>query len=361
MRERAFYMAGVSRHEILQEMQHIVDRSATGDAGEFELRKQWESALDREGYVPEPGQEGTIKDLRSLRRFNVALRTNRALMNGWAQKENGLRPGPLKAQPAYELVRFQEAKIPRDWLDRFVAAGGTLYQGRMIAPKLSTVWIQLGSIELFDDALGVDYPPFAWGSGMNWKLVGARETIDLGVMTAEEIRTQAGLSMPVVSSPNASLQSVPVITAPDLRESLATELRGLAEWQDAKLIFTDPNGTRPTDEAGLRRIWSQALPDAFHDVAPEGLFQRQAVLDFSDDPERFARKTERNAWDDLTRAVGRRADALQRLRIMRAIANRDDLSWIDALLTSAEWKVAMGLTDLAARAARIVTAIKLLF
>lgn len=372
-RERSFYMSGVTRHEILQEMRDIVKLEAAGEAGEYELRKRWEETLERIGYKPEPGQEGTIKDLRSLRRFNIALRTNRALMNGWARKERGMRPGPMKAQPCWELVRQESAVQPRDWPARFVEAGGTIYGGRMIAPKTSPVWEELGSIERFDDALGVDYPPFAWGSGMGWDIVGAREAMDLGVMTAEQIRDQAESAVPVVSSPNESLQSKPAIVDQDLRESLAKEMAGLVEWikgqgsratdeEAPALIFTDPNGTRPADEAGLARIWSRPLPAAFHDIAPEGLFQRQAVLDFADDPERFSKKTDRDAWDDLARAVGRlSASPSQRRRTMRAIADHSDLSWIDLLLGSPAWRAAMAIETRGPRAARIAATIAKLF
>jgi len=361
-RERSFYMAGVTRTEILQEMRDIVTRSASGEAGEFELRKQWEAALDAADYQPEAGQEGTIKDLRSLRRFNVALRTNRALMNGWALKENGLRPGPIQAQPGWELVRFREAKAPRDWVERFVASGGTVYEGRLIAAKTDAVWGELGSVERYDDGLGVDYPPFAWGSGMNLRGVGAREMLALGVMTREQILAQRqSAETTVIASPNASLESAPLITDQDLRDSLATDLGGLAEWSGDTLLFTDPNGTRPTDEAGLTSTWSAPLPAALHDIAPDGLFQRQAALDFGDDPERFARRPDRDQWDDLARAVARLADPAQARRTMSAVASRDDLSWVEILTGSPIWRDALALSSLAPRAVAIVSAIRALF
>lgn len=345
-RERAFYMAGVSKVEILQEMRDITRQSATGEAGEFELRKRWEAYLDGIDYKPEPGQEGTIKDLRSLRRFNVALRTNRALMNGWALRENGARPGPMQAQPCWELVRFQEAKVPRDWVDRFARAGGTLYEGRLIAPKTSPVWQELGSVERFDDALGVDYPPFAWGSGMNWKGVGSREAIRLGVMTAEQIRAQRESAIPAapVSSPNESLQSTPAVTDEDLRKELANDLQGLAKWEseapDAPLIFTDPNGTRPMAPEELVPAWSTPLPAEFHTDDDEGLFQRQSVLDFAADPEAFTKKPDRDRWDDLARAVARVAGPDRKREILTKMAAPDAVDWIAALLQSDLFRMA---------------------
>ncbi len=383
-RERAFYMAGVSKVEILQEMREITRQSAAGEEGEFALRKRWEAFLDGIDYKPEPGQEGTIKDLRSLARFNVALRTNRALMNGWALRENGNRPGPLQAQPCWELVRFQDAKVPRDWVDRFARAGGDLYEGRLIAPKTSPVWQSLGSTELFKDALGVDYPPFAWGSGMNWRGVGSREAMRLGVMTAEEIRAQreSAVKPVAVSSPNESLQSSPAVTDADLRKELAEELRGLAEWapevpsrdegrgdegspstldastlDSPRLIFTDPNGTRPMAPEELEPAWSIPLPEEFHKDGDEGLFQRQSVLDFAADPEAFTKKPDRDRWDDLARATARIAGPDRKDEILRSMADPDRVDWIGALLQSDLFRLAGQADAKATKAVLIVRAI----
>lgn len=362
-RERAFYMAGVSRVEILQEMREITRQSAAGEEGEFALRKRWEAYLDGIDYKPEPGQEGTIKDLRSLRRFNVALRTNRALMNGWALRENGTRPGPIQAQPCWELVRFQEAKVPRDWVDRFTRAGGTIYDGRLIAPKTSPVWQDLGSPLKFDDALGVDYPPFAWGSGMNWKGIGSREAVALGVMTREEILAQReSAERPVpVSSPNESLQSTPAVSDADLRTQLADDLQGLAKWESeaaaAPLVFTDPNGSRPVSPMELETMWSTPLPQPLHEIAPDGLFQRESVLAFAEDPEAFASKPDRDQWDDLARAVGRITAPDRRREVLATIADREATGWIDALVRSELWRIAGQTENPATKAVTFLRAI----
>lgn len=364
-RERAFYMAGVTRYETLQEMRDLVAGVAQGEIGEYDALKLWETHLDAIGYEPEEGQAGTIKDLRSLRRFNVALRTNRQIMNGWAQRENGKRPGPLQASPAFELVRYRQATVPRDWEARFVQAGGTIYAGRMIAPKLSDVWPALGNRKLFDDALGVDHPPFAYGSGKGWRVVGAGVCIDLGVMTAAEIRAQAETAVPTIASPGESLELRPRVTDEDIRASLTDEVEGLAEWggDDGKtLVFTDPNGSRPMAAGDLQRAYATPLPPRFRSEAhPQGLFQRDAVLAFGEDPEAFAKRPERDAWDDLTRAVGRLADEADRRRVMRRVADLDDTTWIPALRALPLYKEALKLDTLAGRAIWIARAVLNLF
>jgi hypothetical protein len=362
-RERAFYMAGVADAEIAQEMREIVQQAATGDAGEFELRQQWEAHLDKVGYQPLPGQEGTIKDLRSLRRFNAALRTNLSLMHEWARKENALRPGPVAAQPSFELVRLAEARVPRDWPARFVAAGGTLYDGRMIAPKLDDVWRALGSTDLFPDSLGVDYPPYAWGSGMGRLGVGARETVSLGVMTREEIVAQAdAVRGRPITSPSATMETTPRVTDPDLRDDLATRLDGLARWDGDALVFTDPNGTRRTTEAELVETWSRPLPEPFRtEDHPAGLFQRDSVLLLADEPEAFAARPDTDAWDDLARALMRLHPRKDHRRILAGIADREDVSWIDRLTGSSLWSTAMEITQAAPRAVEILKLIRSIF
>lgn len=355
-RERSFYMAGVANAEVLAEMRDIVRQSALGEAGEFEMLKEWEAFLDGIDYKPTPGQEGSIKDLRSLRRFNVALRTNRALMDGWAMRENGQRPGPLAAQPCWELVRIGSAKVPRDWPERWQVVGGMLRDGRMIAPKLDAIWLALGSE--FEDALGTDHPPFAWGSGMGWRGAGARECVDLGVMTLEEIRAQAAGPVLPTASPNENLSMKPVIADEDLRDELAKDLRGLAEWRGEALVFTDPNGTHPVDDDELLKLWSIPLPRLFHDIAPGGLWQRQSVLDFAADPEGFAANPVTDQWDDLARAVGRTTDAARRDEVLARIADPTSAEWIADLLDDPGFGSAMELSITAARAVELIKLIR---
>lgn len=373
-RERAFYMAGVFEAETLQEMRDLVRLNVTGEAGEFELLKRWEAFLDRKGYTPAPGTEGTIKDLRSLRRFNIALRTNTALLHEWAAKENDLRPGPMRAFPAFELVRLQAARVPRDWAARFVAAGGTITaDGRMIAGKLDLVWSALGDRTLFPDALGVDYPPFAWGSVMGRTGIGASEAMELGIVTKEDINAAVDyVRARPLHSPSEDLQLTPKVRDADVREALGEKLAGLAEWaadEEARseaapsapvLVFTDPNGTRPYALDDLARIWSRPLPARFHEIAPEGQIQRQALLDFAEDPETFLARPDRDRYQDLQRALWRSTFPAEAARLARELAaggTPQGRGILQMLTSSPAWNEAIALTDLATRAVGILRAI----
>lgn len=301
LRERAFYMAGVSEAEILQKFRDQAAKIAQGEASVEESRKQLEQFLTGIGYAPKPGQEGTIKDLTSLRRIQVSLRTNVDLLQGWGQKERGKKTGAMTAFPAWELIRVMPRNTPRNnpaWDARFVLCGGVIREGRMIAMKDSPVWLELGN---FSDGLGVDYPPFAWGSGMGWKAIGFREAKSLGVIPDG---WKPPASKPVSSS-NETLQCTPQVTERTLRDDLARRMKGLAEWKGDKFIFTDPNGTRPMTGEKLAEIWGRGMPPAFSDLPGGGLMQMDAAIRWLGDHEEFRDANGTNAWDDLLRLAGR--------------------------------------------------------
>ena len=92
----------------------------------------------------------------------------------------------LFAYPGIELVRIWPTEFgERDWSERWQRAGGTAHpSGRFLARKDSEVWQRLGSAELFPDALGFPFPPFAFGSGMGTRDVPREEAITLGLISS---------------------------------------------------------------------------------------------------------------------------------------------------------------------------------
>lgn len=169
---------------------------------------------------------------------------------------------------------------------------------KKIALKDSLVWQELGN---FEDGLHVDYPPFAWGSGMGWQSVPFREAKRLGVIP------EGWMPPPrvPVSSPNSTLESTPKISDRALRDELARRMKGLAEWQADKFVFTDPNGTRPMTGEKLVETWNKGMPESFHDLPGNGLMQKDAVVRWLGDHEEFREENDKNAWEDLLRLAGR--------------------------------------------------------
>lgn len=94
---------------------------------------------------------------------------------------------------------------------------------------------------------------------MGWKAIGFREAKELGVIPE-------GWTPPPrqpATSPYAGLETTPKISGRALREELARRMKGMAEWQGDKFVFTDPNGSRPMAPEKLVEVWSRGLPKRF--------------------------------------------------------------------------------------------------
>ncbi len=111
-------------------------------------------------------------------RIKLVLDINRAQAQGYARFKRSSSGGALLAFPAQELVRVRNSREQRDWQARWIAAGGTLTDRRMIALKTDAVWTALSRF-------GVPYPPFDFNSGMGIRDISRREAIALGVMAAD--------------------------------------------------------------------------------------------------------------------------------------------------------------------------------
>lgn len=105
--------------------------------------------------------------------------------------------------PCLELKRMFPRDVPRgfergpkgtlipvpddDWESRWTAAGGEIYEGRMIATVDDPVWQALGDgAGDHDDCLGNPFPPFAFRSGYMTFNVPRSEAIALGVIDADD-------------------------------------------------------------------------------------------------------------------------------------------------------------------------------
>lgn len=164
-------------------------------------RQELRMMLKEIGYQPDPKERGTIKDLSSSQRLDLVVETNVQMAQSHGQMIQGMADGVIDVWPAQELIRVEGRKQPRDWLMRFRTAGEQSGRsigdgwtitpdGRMVALKGHPIWAQLGSSALFEDALDLPYPPFAFASGMDVTDVMRDEAIALGIL-AEDEKVQA--------------------------------------------------------------------------------------------------------------------------------------------------------------------------
>ena len=253
IRERSFFMAAVTQAEVLQTYQTTTAKYVAGEISEAEARRELREGLAKVGYLPRPGEEGGIKDLRTGRRMDVVLRTNASMAANKAAYDKQLLA--IKVFPAKRMVRMTPKRIPRNWHARWRDYKGQpgVNAKEMAALVTSPVWVQLSRF-------GAPYPPYDFGSGMGDLAVRRDEAQRLGLLDGPPAkpapaggpRIEDGEAV-VSPSFNEALEVRPEVTHPAIRQQLTDDLQGLARWEGDTLIFTDPNGTRPVPSYDLAK------------------------------------------------------------------------------------------------------------
>ncbi|MDE2106490.1 MAG: hypothetical protein KGL39_55260 [Patescibacteria group bacterium] len=228
-------MQGVDRKSVFSARTNLIDyvndikdaiaRMMTGDTNLATAKMELLEKLRAYGYTPgegfpqapdaniPPAEEGSLRDLSSDPRLNLVVTTNFRQALNWQMQQDGLAADALEQFPAWELIRIYPRMIPRgerrgpkgtiipvpgdDWPSRFEAAlAGTgdtdaarvfSATGQMMARKDSPVWEYLGDPANFADAIGTDYPPFAFNSGMGWMPVRRAECLLLGLIRPQDM------------------------------------------------------------------------------------------------------------------------------------------------------------------------------
>ncbi len=226
LRERAFFSARVTNAQYAQQLKDLVgsilnpqqirraDRVTAENPEGFvtvgenlaSARLKAKEELQRLGYDP-GDQAGTIQDLSSDRRIELQLTHNVESAQGFGSYLQGQSEGALDAFPAQELFRAEDRKEERPWSTRWMQAGGQIFSGRMVALKSDPIWEAIS-------AFGTPYPPFDFNSGMWVRDIPRSESIDLGLLDADETVE------PVVEKFNAKLEAGTANLSPELIASL---------------------------------------------------------------------------------------------------------------------------------------------
>lgn len=194
LRDRAFFSAGVESVKVLAGMQQRIDTALSLNQGADEAQ------MDASKFIAEmrrdlgaaPGDSGELTDLTSTKRLGLifAHQTEDAMEYGrWSAGQDA---DLLDAFPAQEFLRVEDRDAPREWLDRWIEAGGHFYAeagNRMIAAKDDPVWAKLSRF-------GRPWPPFDFGSGMGVEDIDRAEAEALGVIApgATVPPTEAGFN-----------------------------------------------------------------------------------------------------------------------------------------------------------------------
>jgi hypothetical protein len=141
--------------------------------------------LKSTGHIAPEGKAGGLQDFASDARINLQLRMGVQMAQGYGEWKQGQDPDLLDAFPARELLRVEDREVPRDWIERWIAAraattaeGATEPResgGRMVAIVGHPIWVELSRFRQ-------PYEPFDYGSGMGTEDVARREAVDLGII-----------------------------------------------------------------------------------------------------------------------------------------------------------------------------------
>ena len=167
--------------EVLDEALTQIKLITAQETDRAQARLKIRAVLDKLNYTAVPGKEGSLTDLRSDRRLNLILDTNVAQANGYGEHQAQNDEDIHELYPALELYRAGGMpEQPRPWLEKWVRAGGKLYEGRMIAMRADAIWTKQFDAGGFN-RFGNEYPPFDFNSGMRTRNVARAEAERLEV------------------------------------------------------------------------------------------------------------------------------------------------------------------------------------
>lgn len=204
LNERSFFSATVEslrflssgKNRLLNEVSGVREKVAKGEA--FFDRSSFIAAMRKiaiaEGIAVDPAKRGGLQDITSRARLGLIYDMNKMDAQEYARWKAEQDPDVLAAFPAQELIRVEDRAVPRKWLRIWVAAGGRLFSGRMIALKNDPIWRAISRF-------GRPWPPFDFNSGMGLEDVSRADAEGLGLLGPDDVVT-----MPEVSF-NEALQA----------------------------------------------------------------------------------------------------------------------------------------------------------
>ncbi len=117
IRERAFFMAGVSNARILQDFKDAARDIAAGKLTTNEARKRLRAALREAGYEPAEDERGGIHDLSSRRRIDGLykyVKTDKQPPLGISSEGESWMPGdiPLRVVSRHpKITRTEDGRV----------------------------------------------------------------------------------------------------------------------------------------------------------------------------------------------------------------------------------------------------------
>lgn len=176
IRERSIFSSGVQSTSFLQRVATGLESVMTGQSNLGDVRARIKALAD--GLTPEA--------LRQDGRLNLILSTNLDMLHGFGLNQMTQNDAILQEWPCWEFYRAEARRVPRNWPERWAAAGGEFFpgvgfypEGRMIALKNAPIWVEISRF-------GLPYAPFDYNSGMDLRDVGRDEAERLGLIRSDK-------------------------------------------------------------------------------------------------------------------------------------------------------------------------------
>ena len=230
IKNRAFFSSRIQSLRLLQTARETISdllSAAPDPDGATTSRAQAVSAIIRKAKALglDTGSPN-LSNPASIRRAALIVDTNAAQAAGYTSYLLANSTAALHDYPAQELIRIEDRREKRNWVARWVAAGGKLYGNRrMIAPKGDPVWTRISTF-------GNPWPPFDFNSGMGIEDITREEAIRLGVIAPDQTPDS-----PKPENFNSNL-------AATIPQNQADTLRSL--FQDQIQITPHPNPDDPS-------------------------------------------------------------------------------------------------------------------
>lgn len=263
VRERAFFMASVANAKELHKWRSVMEQVTSGAMSPGQAREEMRRYLEKIGYSPDPGLDGTIKDRSTVQRMKVSIDTNVAMARGWAARMEALDD---VLSPGQELYRQRESRVKRNWAELWEKAAravnwkGVARNGQWIALVTSPIWVALSAFD-------TPYPPFDYGSGMRVRPVDFEVCEELGLVSLDDMDALEAEMQAQKESLNADVKASIEGLGEDLIDAVQNQLKGLVRREHTKdgdvLVMTDPNGTKPYKWDKIGEVIAAPLPNGF--------------------------------------------------------------------------------------------------
>jgi hypothetical protein len=168
--EACVWAAGKLLAPIREQALELVHRLADCKLDLRYARVELKTALQRHNILVDTD---TTERLGIILDANAALLRNHRLCSAGQDHWN---KAATEFYPALELTPFGEITFPRDWKAAWQAAGGQVFDGRMVALKGAAVWEALSDF-------GFPFPPFSLDTSMWIEDVPFEEAQDFGLLT----------------------------------------------------------------------------------------------------------------------------------------------------------------------------------